>query len=86
MLRELQLELGLSLLFTTHNLAVVTSIADEVVVLQDGAIVERGPVEASAGGPDSPLHPRVTRGLTEAGRAQVTTNAERGEQWPRSEQ
>jgi peptide/nickel transport system ATP-binding protein len=51
MLRELQRDLGLSLLFTTHNLAVVSSIADEVVVLQDGAIVERGPVEEVLGAP-----------------------------------
>ena len=59
MLRELQLELGLSLLFTTHNLAVVTTIADEVLVLQDGSIVERGPVSQVL---ESPAHP-YTRSL-----------------------
>ena len=54
MLRKLQLDLGLSLLFTTHNLAVVTAIADEVIVLQDGSIVERGPVSAVL---NAPTHP-----------------------------
>jgi peptide/nickel transport system ATP-binding protein len=54
MLRNLQLELGLSLLFTTHNLAVVTAIADEVIVLQDGVIVERGPVSTVL---NAPTHP-----------------------------
>jgi peptide/nickel transport system ATP-binding protein len=54
MLRNLQLELGLSFLFTTHNLAVVTAIADEVIVLQDGVIVERGPVSTVL---NAPTHP-----------------------------
>jgi peptide/nickel transport system ATP-binding protein len=59
MLRQLQVELGLSLLFTTHNLAVVTTIADDVIVLQDGNVVERGPVTRVL---QSPEHP-YTRAL-----------------------
>lgn len=43
LLRRLQKERGLSLLFITHNLALVRSIAQEVVVLHDGRVVERGP-------------------------------------------
>jgi peptide/nickel transport system ATP-binding protein len=58
-LRQLQVELGLSLLFTTHNLAVVTTIADDVIVLQDGHVVERGPVTRVL---QSPEHP-YTRAL-----------------------
>jgi peptide/nickel transport system ATP-binding protein len=54
MLRELQRDLGLSLLFTTHNLAVVSSIADDVVVLQEGVIVERGSVDGVLGAPTHP--------------------------------
>src|SRR5207244_1673169 len=37
---------GLTLLFITHNLALVHSIADDVVVLQAGRVREAGPVEA----------------------------------------
>ena len=45
MLRRLQEERDLALLFITHNLALVRSIAQEVVVVQHGRIVEHGSVE-----------------------------------------
>jgi peptide/nickel transport system ATP-binding protein len=44
LLRELQAG-GLSLLFVTHDLGVVRAIADDVVVLHQGVIVEQGPVD-----------------------------------------
>jgi peptide/nickel transport system ATP-binding protein len=44
-LRDLQLERGLSMVFITHNLAVVRSIAQNVIVLEQGHVVERGLVE-----------------------------------------
>ncbi len=46
LLRELQRELGLSLLFVTHNLPLVRAIAQQVVVLKQGRIVEAGDVAA----------------------------------------
>ncbi|MPT38426.1 MAG: ABC transporter ATP-binding protein [Achromobacter sp.] len=45
LLMELQRERGLGYLFISHNLAVVQHIADEIVVLQGGRVVERGPAE-----------------------------------------
>jgi peptide/nickel transport system ATP-binding protein len=44
LLAELREELGLAMLFITHDLGVVATIADEVVVLELGSVRESGPV------------------------------------------
>ncbi len=45
LLGELRRELGLALLFITHDLGVVAAIADEVLVLEHGTVCERGDTE-----------------------------------------
>ncbi|AHF77390.1 Putative peptide/nickel transport system ATP-binding protein [Sodalis praecaptivus] len=46
LLRRLQSELGMSIVFITHNLGVVAEIAHDVVVMYAGRVVEHAPVDA----------------------------------------
>ncbi len=62
LLRDLQRDLGLSLLFITHNIGVVEFLADHVVVMQSGRIEEQGSTVEVLGKPDSPY----TRTLLDA--------------------
>jgi peptide/nickel transport system ATP-binding protein len=59
LLRRLQAEHDLSLLFITHNLALVRSIAQSVVVLSRGRVVESGPVERVFEHPQDPYTVRL---------------------------
>jgi peptide/nickel transport system ATP-binding protein len=44
LLRELQRELGLSIIFVTHDIGVAVEVADRIAVMYAGRIVELGPV------------------------------------------
>jgi peptide/nickel transport system ATP-binding protein len=58
-LRTLQHDRGLSLLFVTHNLALVRTIADRVAVVHDGRIVEVGRTESVLDAPAAPYTRRL---------------------------
>jgi len=62
LMRRLQRELGMGILFITHNLGVVAEIADRVAVMYGGRIVETAPVNQLFA---APRHP-YTRGLLES--------------------
>jgi peptide/nickel transport system ATP-binding protein len=51
LIAELQREMELGLLFVTHNLALIRTIAEEVAVMNQGRIVEHGPVDEVLGSP-----------------------------------
>jgi peptide/nickel transport system ATP-binding protein len=54
LLRDLQSKLNMAMLLITHDLGVVANVADEVVVIYHGEIVEAGPVEAIFRRPSHP--------------------------------
>jgi ABC-type oligopeptide transport system ATPase subunit len=62
LISRLRQELGLTMVFISHNLAVVRHVSDDVVVLYRGDIVERRPTAELF---DSPEHP-YTRSLIDA--------------------
>jgi peptide/nickel transport system ATP-binding protein len=51
LIRELQTRRGTAVLFITHDFGVVAEIADRVVVMQHGVVVEHGPAKAVLGEP-----------------------------------
>ena len=59
LMKELQEEYNMGILFITHDLGVVAELADEVIVMYKGKIVEKGPALQIF---SSPKHP-YTRGL-----------------------
>jgi len=59
LLKEIRQETGLAILFITHDLGVAANIADRVVVMYSGRIVEQGPAAQML---SQPAHP-YTRGL-----------------------
>jgi peptide/nickel transport system ATP-binding protein len=59
LLRRIQAERQLSLIFITHNLALVRSIAQSVLVLSKGRVVESGPVARVFERPEDPYTVRL---------------------------
>jgi len=59
LMKALQRDMGMAMLFITHDLGIVAHTADEVAIMYAGRIVERAPVRALY---RTPAHP-YTRGL-----------------------
>ncbi|HET7414021.1 MAG TPA: oligopeptide/dipeptide ABC transporter ATP-binding protein, partial [Pararhizobium sp.] len=80
LMRRLQRELSMSILFITHDMGVVAEIADDVAVMYAGVVVEEGPVRALFSAPNHPYTrgllasiPDANRGRDENGRRQRLT-------------
>jgi oligopeptide/dipeptide ABC transporter ATP-binding protein len=54
LLRDLQREHGLALIFITHNLGIVAKMCDQLAVMYAGRVVEQGPVRQIF---NAPAHP-----------------------------
>jgi peptide/nickel transport system ATP-binding protein len=67
LVRDLQRELSLSMLFISHNLAVVRYVADHVAVMYQGRIVEHGPAERVLLNPGQPYTRRLLAAVPRPG-------------------
>ena len=59
LMQDLQQRLGLSYLFISHDLAVIERVADELIVLHHGKVVERGRTEEVLRTPSHPYTQRL---------------------------
>ncbi len=61
LLKDIQQETGVALIFVTHNLGIVAKMCDRVAVMYAGKIVEQAPVRELFRRPQAPLHARAGR-------------------------
>jgi peptide/nickel transport system ATP-binding protein len=59
LMQDLQERFGLAYLFISHDLAVVDLVCDELLVLQHGRVVERGPTDRVLAAPEHPYTRRL---------------------------
>ncbi|SQI22797.1 ABC-transporter ATP-binding protein [Salmonella enterica subsp. arizonae] len=64
LLRELQRELNMGLLFITHNLSIVKKLADSVAVMQHGQCVEYQRADTLLSAPTHPYTQKITQQRT----------------------
>ena len=58
LLRQLQQELGMAVVFVTHDVGVAVEVADRIAVMYAGRLVEVGPTEAVIDRAGASLHGR----------------------------
>jgi peptide/nickel transport system ATP-binding protein len=68
LIRDLQEQTGMAVLFITHDLGVVAELADEVVVMYLGTVVERGTVHEVFGDPKHPYTKALLASIPKMGR------------------
>jgi peptide/nickel transport system ATP-binding protein/oligopeptide transport system ATP-binding protein len=76
LVRDLQTELGMAVLFITHDLGVVAQIADRVVVMYAGQVVEAGAVRDIFARPRMPYTAGLMGSIPRLGRSQRTRRLE----------
>jgi ABC-type dipeptide/oligopeptide/nickel transport system ATPase component/ABC-type dipeptide/oligopeptide/nickel transport system permease subunit len=54
LIRDLQKDLGVGVMMVTHNFGIVSDLCDRVVVMQNGRLVEEGPVRTILQSPSDP--------------------------------
>ena len=76
LLGELREELGMALIFVTHDLAVARFVADRIAVMYLGEIVEIGPAEAVTSNPGHPYTAALLASVPHIGSAPVAAKGE----------
>ncbi|WIB12162.1 ABC transporter ATP-binding protein [Curtobacterium sp. MCPF17_052] len=61
LLERLRDDTGVAMVFVSHDLRAVRRLADEVLVVHEGTVVEHGPAEAVFGRPEHPVTQRLVR-------------------------
>ncbi|NRB18412.1 MAG: ABC transporter ATP-binding protein [Rhodobacteraceae bacterium] len=67
LMRELRREMGMAIVFITHDLGVVAQIADDVAIMYMGRIVEQGPVREIFANPRHPYTVNLLRAVPRLG-------------------
>jgi peptide/nickel transport system ATP-binding protein len=70
LLKSLQRELGLAMLFITHDLSVLVEVADRIAIMYAGLIVEEGPAEQVFHSPQHPYTKALAGAFPEIGDTQ----------------
>jgi peptide/nickel transport system ATP-binding protein len=68
LIKDLQEELGMALIFITHNLGVVAEMADEIIVMYLGKVVERTDVRSLFEDPKHPYTQALLRSVPQIGK------------------
>jgi ABC-type dipeptide/oligopeptide/nickel transport system ATPase component len=63
LLKEVQAEFNLSVIFITHNFGIVKAFCRDVLVINQGKVVEEGPVEQVLADPQSPYTQKLLNAL-----------------------
>ena len=82
LIRGLRAEFNTSLLFISHNLAVIAKMCDRVGVLYAGELVEEGPAREVFSDPRHPYTVGLLRSIPR--REEAARGATRARRWPRS--
>jgi len=68
LIKKLQVSHGMAVMFITHDMGVVAEIADQVIVMHHGKVVETGPVEDIFHAPKEPYTQMLIGSVTKLGR------------------
>ena len=77
LLKRLQAEFGMSILFITHNMGVVAEIADDVAVMYAGEVLEQAPVRALFAAPRHPYTSGLLASIPDSSRYAATDGERR---------